>query len=69
MCSMHLHNGVHCTWIDVFEVDSDVIITVVAAVFMVEADSVHQLVDGCAHVDAAVDVKRDALFASYLTHV
>ena len=47
----------------------DVVVAVVAAVLVVKADGVHQLVDDSTYIDAAIDVKRDALLASDTAHV
>lgn len=52
------------TILNILVVDCHVIITVVAAVLVVEANGVHELVDGRALVDAAVGVQREPLHAS-----
>ena len=49
--------------------NGDVVVAVVAAVRVVETDCMQQLVDGSAYIDAAIDVKRDALLASDTAHV
>ena len=44
--------------------NGDVVVAVVAVVLVIETDCMHQLVDGKAHKDAAIDLKRQVLLAS-----
>lgn len=57
------------TILNILVVDCHVIITVVAAVLVVEANGVHELVDDRALVHAAVRVQGDPLLASDGAHV
>lgn len=57
------------TCLHIFVVNSDIGVTVVAAVLVVEANGVHELVDDRALVHAAVRVQGDPLLASDGAHV
>lgn len=48
--------------------NGDVVVAVVAVVLVIETDCMHQLVDGSAYIDAAIDVKRQVLLASPFAH-
>merc|ERR1712212_43511 len=64
-----LVEGVGVACLHILVVDGDVVVTVVTLVLVVEANGVHQFVDGCTYIDAAVGIQGDPLHPTNGSHV